>query len=54
MTAGTGRITGASRGIGREVARTLASEGWHVLSAARDPKSAPPGTQPEVVDMDGR
>ena len=51
MTAGTGLITGASRGIGREVARTLASEGWHVLSAVRDPKSAPPGTQPEVVDM---
>ena len=44
-------ITGASRGIGREVARTLASEGWHVLSAVRDPKSAPLGTQAEAVDM---
>ena len=44
-------ITGASRGIGREVARALASEGWEVLSGVRDPKSAPPGTQPEVVDM---
>lgn len=47
----TALITGASRGIGREVARTLASEGWHVLSGMRDPKSAPPGTQPQVVDM---
>lgn len=47
----TALITGASRGIGREVARTLAREGWHVLSAVRDPKTAPPGTQVEVVDM---
>jgi NAD(P)-dependent dehydrogenase (short-subunit alcohol dehydrogenase family) len=44
-------ITGASRGIGREVARTLAREGWHVLSGVRDPRSAPPGTEAEAVDM---
>lgn len=44
-------ITGASRGIGREVARTLAAEGWHVLAGVRNPSSAPPGTQAEVVDM---
>lgn len=47
----TALITGASRGIGREVARTLATEGWHVLSGARDANSAPPGTQAEIVDM---
>jgi NAD(P)-dependent dehydrogenase (short-subunit alcohol dehydrogenase family) len=51
MTQSTALITGASRGIGREVARTLASEGWHVISAVRDPKSAPPGTHAEAVDM---
>jgi NAD(P)-dependent dehydrogenase (short-subunit alcohol dehydrogenase family) len=51
MTASTALITGASRGIGREVARTLASDGWRVLSGVRDPTSAPPGTQPEVVDV---
>jgi carbonyl reductase 1 len=51
MTPSTALITGASRGIGREVARTLASEGWQVLSGVRDPKSALPGTQPEVVDV---
>jgi NAD(P)-dependent dehydrogenase (short-subunit alcohol dehydrogenase family) len=48
---GTALITGASRGIGREVARTLASEGWRVLAGVRDPASAPPGTEPEVVDV---
>lgn len=47
----TALITGASRGIGREVARTLASEGWRVLAGVRNSSSAPPGTQVEIVDM---
>ena len=47
----TALITGASRGIGREVASTLASEGWRVLAGVRNSKSAPSGTQIEVVDM---
>jgi len=48
---GTALITGTSRGIGREVALTLAAEGWRVLSGVRDPKTAPPGTEPEPVDV---
>jgi len=44
-------ITGASRGIGREVARTLAADGWHVLAGVRDPGAAPAGTQAEIVDV---
>jgi NAD(P)-dependent dehydrogenase (short-subunit alcohol dehydrogenase family) len=51
MTKGTALITGASRGIGREVARTLASEGWDVVSGVRDPKAAPPGTRAETLDV---
>ena len=48
---GTALITGASRGIGREVARTLASESWNVLSGVRNPQSAPPKTEAEIVDV---
>ena len=51
MVTGTVLITGASRGIGREVASTLASEGWRVISAVRNPGSAPPETEVETVDM---
>jgi len=44
-------ITGASRGIGREIARTLAAEDWHVIAAVRDPTTAPPGTHAEILDV---
>jgi len=47
----TALITGASRGIGREVARTLATQGWRVLSAVRDASKAPPGTEAERLDV---
>jgi NAD(P)-dependent dehydrogenase (short-subunit alcohol dehydrogenase family) len=47
----TALITGASRGIGREAARALASEGWRVLAGVRKPNTAPPGTKVEIVDM---
>jgi NAD(P)-dependent dehydrogenase (short-subunit alcohol dehydrogenase family) len=44
-------ITGTSRGIGREAARVLVSEGWRVISAVRNPQHAPPQTDAEAVDM---
>jgi NAD(P)-dependent dehydrogenase (short-subunit alcohol dehydrogenase family) len=47
----TALITGANRGLGREVALTLLAEGWQVIAAVRDPTSAPGKTQPEPVDM---
>ena len=47
----TALVTGAGRGIGHEVARTLASEGWRVLACVRDAKAAPAGTQAEILDV---
>jgi NAD(P)-dependent dehydrogenase (short-subunit alcohol dehydrogenase family) len=47
----TALVTGASRGIGREVAQTLSSEGWRVLAAVRDANAAPRGTEAEVLDV---
>ena len=45
-------ITGASRGLGREVARRLAQQGYSVLAGARSPKAmeALPGV--EVLPLD--
>jgi len=47
----TALISGASRGIGREVARALSLDGWHVLSGVRDPQSALSGTLAETLDV---
>ncbi len=51
MASRTVLITGASRGIGREVARSLVADGWQVIAGVRDPGKAPPDTQAEAVDM---
>ena len=37
---GTVLITGANRGIGLEIARQYAADGWQVFASARDPGSA--------------
>jgi NAD(P)-dependent dehydrogenase (short-subunit alcohol dehydrogenase family) len=49
----TALITGASRGIGREVAKELAREGYTVLLGVRDPAAAPAlrGARAEQVDV---
>jgi NAD(P)-dependent dehydrogenase (short-subunit alcohol dehydrogenase family) len=46
-------VTGASRGIGREVALGLGREGYAVLLAVREPARAPvvPGGRAEALDM---
>ena len=46
-------VTGASRGLGREVARRLALLGYHVLAGVRDPAGieAIPGTEPLALDV---
>ncbi len=35
-------VTGASRGLGRELCRQYAADGWRVLATMRDPDTAPP------------
>jgi NAD(P)-dependent dehydrogenase (short-subunit alcohol dehydrogenase family) len=49
----TALITGASRGIGKEVARVLASEGLRVLACVRDLSTAPrfKGAEAEALDV---
>lgn len=44
-------VTGASRGIGRAAAESLAARGWHVFAGVRNPDDAPPGTTPVIVDL---
>ncbi len=45
-------VTGANRGIGREVARQLAERGYTVLASARDPEKAAAAAQ-EIAQSTG-
>jgi NAD(P)-dependent dehydrogenase (short-subunit alcohol dehydrogenase family) len=45
-------VTGASSGIGREIARLLAERGARVFGTARDPQSAEPIRGVEIVRME--
>ena len=44
-------VTGASRGIGRELCRQLLARGCTVIAGVRDPSQAPPGTEPLALDV---
>lgn len=52
MAAPTVLITGASRGLGREVARRLVEEGFTVLAGVRDPGRMKPLPGVEVLPLD--
>jgi NAD(P)-dependent dehydrogenase (short-subunit alcohol dehydrogenase family) len=52
MTAPVVLITGASRGLGREVARRLTEEGYTVLAGVRSPAKREPLPDVEVVPLD--
>lgn len=52
MTAPIALITGASRGLGREVARRLAEEGYTVLAGVRHPAKMEPLPGVEVLPLD--
>lgn len=45
-------VTGASSGIGREIAQLLAQRGARVFGTARNPKSAKPIAGVEIIRMD--
>ncbi|HJV23802.1 MAG TPA: SDR family NAD(P)-dependent oxidoreductase [Holophagaceae bacterium] len=44
-------VTGASRGIGRELCRQLLDRGCTVIAGVRDPAQAPEGTEPLALDV---
>ena len=45
-------VTGASRGLGREVARRLAELGYHVVAGVRDPAGTAPIPGAELLPLD--
>ena len=52
MTKPIALVTGASRGLGREVARRLVEEGYTVLAGIRDPARLKPLEGVEVLPLD--
>jgi hypothetical protein len=44
-------ITGGARGIGAGIATRLATDGWRVVIADRDPSGAPPGVRAITCDI---
>ncbi len=42
-------VTGASRGLGMSIARSLAAEGWRVVAGARDPSRVDYGGDPRIT-----
>jgi NAD(P)-dependent dehydrogenase (short-subunit alcohol dehydrogenase family) len=54
MESRTALVTGANRGIGQQVARVLAIEGWNVLVAGRDRKKADSAAARLRTDTGGR
>jgi NAD(P)-dependent dehydrogenase (short-subunit alcohol dehydrogenase family) len=52
MTPRIALVTGASRGLGREVARQLAADGTLVLAGVRDPATMDPLPGVEVLTLD--
>lgn len=44
-------VTGANRGLGREIVRQYAADGWRVIAACRDPASAGLDCETEALDV---